>query len=93
MALIEVHADLGRCAAALERIANAIEALLPPVPLPTGNYRKAGLDALTVISDEERAEREEEEERRAAALGYVPHSEAGQEYMVDPLLTPQRLPK
>lgn len=80
MALIEIHADLGRAASALERIAAVLENFLDLTLNPglrmkilRGGERGPELkgDAISAPTDEELARAEEEEERLLDAYGEV----------------------
>lgn len=65
MAFLEVKVDLNRVAAALERIADALDRAFPETR-PVLPSRPAGLEALTEFDSERECDNEEQEERLRA---------------------------
>lgn len=68
MALLELKADpavLSRLAIALERIADALDRAVPPIPIPTAG-KPRGPESLRVTSDEQQWKIEQETERQRA---------------------------
>jgi hypothetical protein len=76
MTILEVHADLGRVAKALERIADLLHRLAYPPPPAEIKVQQATLEDLHIVTPADVAKMEEEKKEFAARYGVMPDSEA-----------------
>lgn len=76
MTLLELHADVGRVADALEKIVFLLEKLVFPPPLGDVKVEQATLDDLHIVTEEDVIRMREEQQAFAERYQVVPNSPA-----------------